>query len=252
MFEIIILSVVQGISEFLPISSSSHLIIISKITNFSYASLLLDISLHIGSFFAVLTYFRNEIVEIFKDIKKLIFLLAAVFPILILGFIFSTTGFIDDLRNLKIIGWMTIIFGFLLFLSDKSKAKKNYSKNFDLKDALIIGFAHSLAIIPGVSRSGISITACRFLSYNRVESAKISFLLSIPTLLIVSIFGVYNLNSNYSIDVKEINYLSIIGSFIFSYITIKFFLEYLKRFSLSFFFYYRIFLGLTILYYAYQ
>ncbi len=252
MFEIIILSIVQGITEFLPISSSSHLLIISKITNFSYASLLLDISLHIGSFFAVLIYFRNEIVEIFKDINKLIFLITAVFPILVIGFIFSKTGFIDNLRNLEVIGWMTIIFGFLLFLSDKSQTKKNYSKNFHLKDALIIGFVHSLAIIPGVSRSGISITVCRFLSYNRVDSAKISFLLSIPTLLVISIFGIYNLNLNDNINFKEINYLAILGSFIFSYVTIKFFLEYLKKFSLNLFFYYRTFLGLIILYYAYN
>ena len=82
----------------------------------------------------------------------------------------------DNLRGLKVIGWMTIIFGVLLFMSDKSAIKKNYKSEFNFKDALIIGLIHSIAIIPGVSRSGVAITACRFLSYSRVDSAKISFL----------------------------------------------------------------------------
>ena len=129
MLEIFILSAVQGITEFLPISSSAHINLISKFTNFSVSGLLLDISLHIGSFFAVIIYFRNEIIEMFKNFRKLSYLVVAVTPILILGFLIAQMGLADNLRSLKVIGWMTIIFGILLFISDKSKIKKAIKMN---------------------------------------------------------------------------------------------------------------------------
>ena len=211
----------------------------------------MDISLHIGSFLAVLIYFRKEILEMLRNLKKLSYLVAAVLPILVLGFLVTKMDLADNLRGLKVIGWMTIIFGVLLFMSDKSAIKKNYKSEFNFKDALIIGLIHSIAIIPGVSRSGIAITACRFLSYSRVDSAKISFLISIPTLLAVSIYGIYSLNLNKNIELQSLSVLSIFGSFFFSYITIKFFLEFLKKFTLNFFVYYRIIIGVVILYYGY-
>ena len=252
MLEIFILSIVQGVTEFLPISSSAHINLISKLTNVSYSGLLLDISLHIGSFLAVIIYFRKDVFEIFKDFRKLSYLFVAVTPILFLGLLITKMDFADNLRSLKLIGWTTIIFGVLLFMSDKSKIKKNYKNGFNFKDALIIGLIHSIALIPGVSRSGVAITACRFLSYSRVDSAKISFLISIPTLLAVSVYGIYTLNLNKNIDTQSISILSILGSFFFSYITIKYFLEFLKKFTLNFFVYYRIIIGVIILFYAYN
>ena len=252
MLEIFILSIVQGVTEFLPISSSAHINLISKFTNVSFSGLLLDISLHIGSFLAVIIYFRKDVFEIFKDFRMLSYLFVAVTPILFLGLLITKMDFADNLRSLKLIGWTTIIFGVLLFMSDKSKIKKNYKSGFNFKDALIIGLIHSIALIPGVSRSGVAITACRFLSYSRVDSAKISFLISIPTLLAVSIYGVYTLNLNKNIDLQSISILSILGSFFFSYITIKYFLEFLKKFTLNFFVYYRIIIGVIILFYAYN
>ena len=187
-----------------------------------------------------------------KNLRKLSYLIVAVLPILVLGFLVTKMDFSDNIRSLKIIGWMTIIFGVLLFLSDKSKVKKSYQNQFNMKDAIIIGLIHSIAIVPGVSRSGVAMTACRFLSYSRIDSAKISFLISIPTLLAVSIYGIYSLNSNSDINIQSINILSILFSFFFSYITIKFFLKFLKKFSLNFFVYYRIIIGLVILYYGYN
>ena len=128
MLEIFILSIVQGITEFLPISSSAHINLISKLTNFSFSGLLLDISLHIGSFFAVIIYFRKEIFEMFKNFRKLSYLVVAVTPILFLGFLITKMDFADNLRSLKLIGWTTIIFGVLLFMSDKSAKKKKLQK----------------------------------------------------------------------------------------------------------------------------
>ena len=230
MVEILILSLIQGFTEFLPISSSSHLIIIGKITKFDYANIFLDISLHIGSFLAVLIYFRKYILEFIKSRKTLYLILIASLPILTFGFLIISFNLIENFRSIQIIAWMTIIFGILLFISDRFKTSKKLKKDFNLKSAIIIGLIHSLALIPGVSRSGIAITAARFLGYERSDSAKISFLISIPTLFMVSIYGIYSLSKKNLLELSNINFVSIILSFIFSYFTIKFFLAFLNFF----------------------
>tara|TARA_B100000965_G_scaffold397273_1_gene413549 strand:+ start:1166 stop:1924 length:759 start_codon:yes stop_codon:yes gene_type:complete len=251
MLEVLILSAIQGITEFLPISSTGHTILISKIFNISVSSLLLNISLHIGSFLAVSVYYFKDIIIIFKDKKKFLILSVAVLPVLLLGFLMSETGYINKFRNIEIIGWTTILFGLMLFISDKKNNEKSYENDFSIKSALIVGLIHSLAIIPGVSRSGIAITACRFLSFKREDSVKISFIISIPTLFILSFYGIYNLSKEDEVYIKSINMISILLSFIFSYITIKLFIKFIKKFDLSFFVIYRVLIGSLILIYAY-
>ena len=251
MFEIFILSFVQGITEFLPVSSSSHLIIISKILNFKLQSLLLDVSLHIGSFLAIIYYFKNDLILFYK--KKIFFLLILVssLPVIIIGFIIVKLNLIDKIRAIEIIGWMTIIFGAILYISDRFKSKNTIRNNFNLKSALIIGFVQALALIPGVSRSGVVITISRFLGYNRIDAAKISFYLSIPTLAAVSLYGFYEISKLPEFKISQLNLISISLSFLFSYITIKWFLMYLKKYNLNIFIMYRIILGVIILTYAY-
>ena len=251
MFEIFILSFVQGITEFLPVSSSSHLIIISKILNFKLQSLLLDVSLHIGSFLAIIYYFKNDLILFYK--KKIFFLLILVssLPVIIIGFIIVKLNLIDKIRAIEIIGWMTIIFGAILYISDRFKSKNTIRNNFNLKSALIIGFVQALALIPGVSRSGVVITISRFLGYNRIDAAKISFYLSIPTLAAVSLYGFYEISKLPEFKISQLNLISISLSFLFSYITIKWFLMYLKKYNLNIFIIYRIILGVIILTYAY-
>ena len=247
MIEIFILSLVQGITEFLPVSSSSHLILISKYLNFDNRNLSIDISLHIGSFFAVLFYFNKDIVKFFNN--KVIFLkiLISSIPVMIVGFFLVETGIIEKIRNIKIIAFTTIIFGILLFVSDKFKLEKEIDKNFTFKSALFIGILQILSLIPGVSRSGIAITAARILNFKRVDSAKISFLISIPILGAVTFFGIKDLISSDDLNFTYLNLLSIIVSFFFSLITIKYFLKYINKFNLNIFVYYRIFLGLLLL-----
>ena len=250
MIEIFILSIVQGITEFLPISSSSHLILISEYLNYENQSLSLDVSLHIGSFTAVIFYFREDLVNFFKN-KELFFkIIIGSIPVMFIGFILVKFNLIEQLRNIKIIGWTTIIFGSLLFLSDKSKNIKNIG-NLKYDSIIIIGLFQVLSLIPGVSRSGISITAARFLNFDRVNSAKISFLLSIPTLAAVSVFGFNTLLKTESLQFSLLNLFSIFLSFIFSFIAIKFFLKYIKNFNLNLFVAYRIMLGVIILFFAY-
>ena len=251
MIEILILSLVQGITEFLPISSSSHLILISDFLDFKNQNLSIDVSLHIGSFIAVLSYFYKDILNFF-DNKILFFkIFISSIPLMIIGFFLVETGFVEKIRNLKVIAWTTVIFGFLLFLSDKFKLEKNIEKNFTMKSAIFIGLFQVLSLIPGVSRSGIAITASRFLNFKRVDAAKISFLLSIPILGAVSLFGLKNLifseNSYFTVS----NLIAIFFSFFTSLITIKYFLIYIKKFNLNIFVYYRILLGLILLAIAY-
>ena len=243
MLEILILSLVQGITEFIPVSSSSHLIVISKLIEFNEQSLSLDVSLHIGSFIAVLTYFYKEIFNFIDNRELLIKILISSFPVMVIGFLLVQTNLIYEIRNLKVIGWTTIIFGILLFISDRFNLNKNIEKNFSFKTALIIGFFQVFSLIPGVSRSGITITAARLLNFNRIDSAKISFLLSVPTLAAVSIFGIKNIVSSDSIIFSVQNITSIFLSFLFSFITIKYFLRYIKNFNLNLFVYYRVLLG---------
>ncbi len=170
---------------------------------------------------------------------------------MIVGFFLIETNYIEKVRNIETIAWTTIIFGLLLYLSDKFKLKKNIKDNFDLKSVLVIGFLQILSLIPGVSRSGIAITAARFLKFNRFDAAKISFLLSIPILGAVSIFGLKNILISDSHYFTKINILAIILSFIFSFITIKYFLNFIKKFNLNIFVYYRIILGIILLLYFY-
>ena len=251
MIEIFILSFIQGITEFLPVSSSSHLILISEYLDFDNQSLSIDVSLHIGSFIAVLFYFRKEIQNIVND--KIIFfkILISSIPVVMVGFFLIETGIIEKIRNIKVIAFTTIIFGILLYISDKFRLEKNINKDFTFKSALFIGFFQIFSLVPGVSRSGIAITAARLLNFKRIDAGKISFLISIPILGAVSIFGLKNLISSEDLSFTYINLLSIIISYFFSLITIKFFLSYINKFNLNIFVYYRIFLGLVLLTLAY-
>jgi undecaprenyl-diphosphatase len=248
--EILILSLIQGVAEFLPVSSSSHLIIASEYLKLE-KSLPIDVSLHLGSFLAVIVYFYKDVLNFYKD--KIIFfkIIISSIPVMLVGFILVETNLIEKIRNIETIAWTTLIFGVLLFVSDKFTIKKTIEKNFSFKSAIFIGSLQILALIPGVSRSGIAITAARFLGFERVDSAKISFLISIPILGAVSIFGFKNIIFSETQEFAELNLLAIIFAFFFSLISIKYFLSYLNKFSLNIFVYYRVLLGIILLALAY-
>tara|TARA_B100001248_G_scaffold251673_1_gene227015 strand:+ start:315 stop:1073 length:759 start_codon:yes stop_codon:yes gene_type:complete len=249
--EVFFLSLIQGITEFLPVSSSSHLILASEYMKFENQGLSIDVSLHIGSFIAVIAYFHKEVLNFFEN--KILFLkiLIASLPVMIVGYFLIETNVIEKIRNMKTIAWTTLIFGILLYISDKFKLKKNIENNLNLKSVFFIGVLQIFSLIPGVSRSGIAITAARILEYKRVDAAKISFLVSIPILAAVSIFGIKNIISEKDLIFSKLNLMAIFLSFSFSFITIKFFLKFINKFSLNLFVFYRVILGLILLYVAY-
>ena len=245
--EILLLSAIQGISEFLPVSSVAHLVIISKYYEFVNQNLLIDICLHLGSLIAIIFYFRNDLLHFMKNKDFLIKIIVGTIPIIPVGYILYETGLVDQLRNIKVIGWMSLIFGILLYISDKSKVSKKINTEFSNKSAIIIGLFQTLALIPGVSRAGITITSGRLLGFDRLESAKISFFLSIPTLGAASLLGIYNIYKEGSAELNFLAIIAVIFSFIFSYITIALFLKFIQKFSLNIFIIYRIALSLFIL-----
>ena len=246
-FEIFILSIIQGVSEFIPVSSAAHLILASSIYEFRNQSLLIDISLHLGSLMAILFYFKDDIFN-FKKNKNLFYkIIIGTLPLIIFGYILYSTNIIYQLRDIKVIAWATLFFGILIYIADKNKFLKKMDTDFTIRSVLIIGFFQVIALIPGVSRAGITITAGRILGFDRTDSTKISFYLSIPALAGASALGIKDLFK----ENIEFNFLVIVGvflSFIFSLITIKFFLKFIKKFSLNFFVVYRILLA-TILFY---
>jgi len=245
--EILILSAIQGISEFLPVSSAAHFVVVSKYYAFTNQSLLIDICLHLGSLIAIIFYFRNDLFNFIKNKNFLIKILIGTIPIIPVGYILYQTGMINQLRSLKVIGWMSLIFGILLYVSDRSKITKKIDANFTNKSAIFIGLFQVLALIPGVSRSGVTITSGRLLGFNRFDSAKISFFLSIPTLAAASLLGIYNIYKERSTELNFLAIIAVIFSFIFSYITIALFLKFIQKFSLNIFIIYRIILSLLIL-----
>jgi len=244
--EILILSAIQGISEFLPVSSAAHLVLVSKYYAFVNQNLLIDICLHLGSLIAIIVYFRNDLFHFIRNRNFLIKILVGTIPIIPAGYLLYQTGLINQLRNLEVIGWMSLLFGILLYISDKSNVTMKMDK-FTNKSAIIIGLFQVLSLIPGVSRSGITITSGRMLGFNRFDSARISFFLSIPTLAAASSIGIYNIYKEGSAELNFLAIIAVIFSFIFSYITIALFFNFIKKFSLNIFIIYRIILSLFIL-----
>ena len=244
--EIVVLSLIQGVSEFLPISSSAHLIIVSSLYEFKSSSLLIDVSLHLGSLLAIIFFFRKELFNIRNNHKLLLLIIIGSIPLVIIGYFLHSTGFIYLLRDMKIIAWTTLVFGILLYFADQNRFDKKMSSDLNFKTIFYIGLFQTLALIPGVSRAGITITIARLLKFNRYDSSKISFLLAIPALGGASVLSLKDILDQ-SFDFNYFILLSITLSFLFSYFTVKFFLKYISKFSLNIFIIYRILIALFLL-----
>ena len=254
--QILFLSIIQGLTEFLPISSSAHLIITSSILGQETQSITVDIFAHGGSLFAVIIYFRTELADALKDYKFsssdsfLNKLLLGSFPILIIGFFFR--DFIsENLRTLDIIAISTIFFGILLWVADRSSKDQMPYESVTIKHAFFIGLAQCLALIPGTSRSAITIICALFLSYSRTIASKFAFMLAIPTLGIIFLSEVIALG----FSTLEINWLDVLlvstFSFLSSYLCIGVFLNLIERIGFTPFVIYRVLLGAFLLFLAY-
>lgn len=262
--QIIWLSLLQGITEFLPVSSSGHLILFSKFTEFPDQGAAMDIALHIGSILAVIIYFAPTLWEILKGLIKtkflpnmkvegaqLFYLLAvATLPVLICGAALKYWG-TEWLRSTKLIGWNILIYALILWLMDTWAVTARKIRNLEFKDAIFIGLAQCLALLPGTSRSGVTITMCRFLGMERREAAKFSMLLAIPAILAAGLLAGIELWKEGNMQQISAALDAVGYSFIFSMGAIFILMQWLKKWSFLPFVIYRVALGTMLLLDAY-
>jgi len=249
--QILILSIIQGITEFLPISSQSHLILTSKLLGMSDQGLSFDIALHAGSLLAILIYYRKEVTKIMsisdEGIQYLKLIIIGSIPLPIIGLLFVDIVS-ENLRTINTIAFMTIVFALLLYFAERrNHENENSFATLSFFTIIFIGFMQTLAIMPGVSRSGIVITAALLLNYSREDSIKIAFLLSIPAIFMATVYQSMQLYEVGNIEILNEHLLGMILSFIFSYITIHLFISTINKISFTPYIVYRIALGLLLL-----
>jgi undecaprenyl-diphosphatase len=252
--QILVLSLVQGLAEFLPISSSGHLILVPILTGWPDQGLILDVAMHVGTLAAVLAYFWRDVWAILADLPSLfkgrmkpgarlgLFIVAATIPAVIAGL--SVRHFIgDEIRNPFIVGWAMVGFAAVLYLIDKLGLTIWRLEHITLGQALFIGFAQCLAFIPGTSRSGVTMVAARFLGYERAEAAKFSMLLSIPAILAAGVKEGWELYKTGDSGLLADAAVGAGLSAVFGLIAIAFLMYWLKRSTFTPFVIYRLVAG---------
>ncbi|TVQ81809.1 MAG: undecaprenyl-diphosphate phosphatase [Micavibrio sp.] len=256
-WHLFLLSVVQGITEFLPVSSSAHLVLFPHLAGTADQGIIIDLAVHVGSLLAVILVFRKDIFDILKtalhykaapqkDKNLLAHILIACIPVLIVGMAVHC-AFPDGIRNIVLIGWISIIFALLLWAADRFGATDKTVQNVTRKDAFIIGLLHILALIPGVSRSGITMTTARALGMSRVEAARFSLLIGIPVIAGAGFLGFLALLNGGSAALGFDALLAVVLSFAASYLAIVLMLRWLKNSTFLPFVLYRLCFGAAIL-----
>jgi len=193
---LILVALIQGITEFLPVSSSGHLILLPSLTGLEDQGQVIDVAVHVGTLGAVVLYFRSDVARAVAGLPMIVRgdldnsnsrlalgLIIATVPVVLAGLVLKLTGLDDALRSVAVVGWATLIFGIVLYWADQFGREEKVAADWNLKDALTMGLFQVLALIPGTSRSGITITAGRRLGYARSDAARLAMLMSIPTIL---------------------------------------------------------------------
>ena len=260
-----ILALIQGITEFLPVSSSGHLILFPQLTGMEDQGIALDVAVHFGTLFAVILFFRSDVadaisggLDILKGRVKTAnarlagLLVLATIPVILAGLVLKVTGLSDAMRDIRVIAWAMIIFGIALYWFDKSAPATRAATGWNWKDALIMGLWQMLALIPGTSRSGATITGARQLGFNRKDGAKLAMLMSIPTILAsASLIGLDVLRGDEAINVRDLA-IGAVLAFGAALIALKLMMQLLNSFSFTPYVIYRLILGAVLLWIAYR
>jgi undecaprenyl-diphosphatase len=256
--QLIVLALVQGVTEFLPVSSSAHLILIPQLTGWTDQGTALDVATHVGALLAVLVYFRRDAARMLKEAlgqggerareneRLLSNVIVATVPVVLAGLLLKDLVE-GDLRSGVVIAWMTIAFGILLYLADRTRGRRSLGE-MDLRDAALIGLAQAVALVPGVSRAGVTMTAARFLGYSRAEAARFSLLLSIPAILAASALVGYEIQSSGERLLRRDAWLAAGFAFLAALSAISLMMKWLRRASFTPFVVYRLLLGLGLLF----
>lgn len=261
-YQIIFLSIVQGITEFLPISSSGHLILVPKLFGWKDQGLTLDVAVHLGTLGAVVIFFWRDVLRLMKGSIKLLqgqkthdghlvlALCLGTIPAVIFGLYLSSLG-TEGLRSYSVIGWTSIIFGLALYAADRFFKEEMTMHSLTLSHAWWIGVAQAFALIPGTSRSGVTITMGRTLGLTRVEAARFAFLLCIPSIIAAATLTGYKAVKAQEVLMIQDLILAITVSFFAGLMAISFMIRWLRRSNFTIFIVYRLCLGFFLLYLAY-
>lgn len=260
---LVVLAVVQGITEFLPISSSGHLVLVPLLTGWPDQGLRFDVAVHIGTLAAVMIYFWRDVWHMIRGLVGLLsgrnspgarltlHLIIATVPVVIAGGALEYYGLTDALRSMAVIGWTSLGFGILLYISDRVGMTVRRIEHMTWSTALVIGLAQALALIPGTSRSGITMTAARFAGYERPDTARFSMLMSIPTIIAAGTLGVLDIVKSGDRVLGMDATIAAILSLITALIAIATLMRWLRHAGFLPFVVYRVVLGVILLYLAY-
>ena len=263
LFQLAVIAIVQGITEFLPVSSSGHLILVPALTGWQDQGLAIDVAVHVGTLGAVTAYLWRDIFLMLRGMWKpgqvrrnpglrlIAQLCVATVPVVIVGgFILAEAG--DMLRSAEVVGWATLGFGILLYLADRYTVTVNRLEHMTMGRALAIGIAQVFALIPGASRAGVTITAARWLGFERTDAARFSMLMSIPTIIAAGAAASWKLAEEGATHVWADALVAAGMSFVTAFIAIVLMMGWLRRASFAPFFWYRMVLGAGILWWAYS
>ncbi|MGR3366726.1 MAG: undecaprenyl-diphosphate phosphatase [Sagittula sp.] len=262
--QLLILALIQGITEFLPISSSGHLILLPNLTGMQDQGLAIDVAVHVGTLGAVLLYFRADVKEAVSGLPRLLtghmdtpgarlafLLIVSTIPVIVAGLALKVLGIDEMLRSTAVIGWTMLVFGLVLWWADRTGKEEKTDTDWSLKDAIIMGLWQAVALIPGTSRSGITITAARMLGYTRTDGAKLAMLMSIPTILASgALLSLDVLTGDDTVVVKD----ALIGAafaFLAALLALTLMMRLLRSVSFTPYVIYRVILGAILLWIAY-
>ncbi len=265
LFHLILVAMIQGITEFLPVSSSGHLILLPALTGMDDQGQMIDIAVHVGTLFAVMLYFHQDVRVAASGVPRLMrgkvdtqgawlamLLIIATIPVLLLGGFLKLTGFDAYLRSVALIGWTMLIFGLVLYWADQKGTVERKAPQWSMKHAFIMGLWQALALIPGTSRSGATISGARALGYAREDAAKLAMLMSIPTILASGlVLGVEVVGDTNAALAKDAAVAALL-SFFAALLALILMMRLLKSVSFTPYVIYRIVLGIVLLIYAYS
>lgn len=265
LFHLLLVALIQGITEFLPISSSGHLILLPNLTGLEDQGQIIDVAVHVGTLGAVVLYFWRDVAMAVGGVPRLLrgridtegarlaFLLAlATVPVVIFGVILKVTGLDDALRSVAVVGWTMLIFGLVLYWADQRGAQVKHARDWTLRDALIMGLWQAVALIPGTSRSGITITAGRMLGYDRESAARVAMLMSIPTIIASGVLLGTEVVATADAQAARDGAIAAVLAFVAALGALAVMMRLLKSVSFTPYVIYRVILGIVLLVIAYS
>ncbi|GHF01765.1 undecaprenyl-diphosphatase 1 [Aliiroseovarius zhejiangensis] len=260
-----LVAVIQGITEFLPVSSSGHLALVPHLTNLPDQGQTIDVAVHVGTLGAVVLFFWRDVRMGLAGVPRMLtgridtpgarlaFLLAiATIPAIAIGLILKLTGLNDAMRSVKVIAWTMILFGLVLYWTDQKGASTKRAEVWTLKDAIIMGFWQALALIPGTSRSGATISGARALGYDRHDAAKLSMLMSIPTIFASGVLLGSEVVATANMQVARDGAIAAVLAFLSALLALSLMMRLLRTVSFTPYVIYRLLLGAVLLIIAYQ